>query len=134
MLSKHEMQAAEKHEVEQPAEQTRPGRVFRPSVDIFETEKSIVILADMPGVRPEDLKVDLRENVITLTGLVSAPETADETDVHREYDTGTFQRQFTLSELIDQRKIDARLESGVLHLLLPKVEEARPRRIQVQTK
>lgn len=133
MSSQHEMQAAEKHEVEQQAEQTRPGRVFLPAVDIFETEEAIVILADMPGVTSQDLKVDLRENVITLTGRVAVPEAKEETDVHREYETGTFHRQFTLSEVVDQRKIEARLENGVLRLVLPKVEEAQPRKISVKT-
>lgn len=131
MTEKQEMQAAGKQELDQQVESTRPGRFFVPSVDIFETEKAIVIHADMPGVEPEQLKVDLRENVITLVGPVSAPEGKDEQDVHREYETGTFYRQFTLSDVVDQRKIDARLENGVLRLTLPKVEAAQPRRITV---
>jgi HSP20 family molecular chaperone IbpA len=114
-------------------EQTRPGPVYSPSVDIFENDSSITVLADMPGVRGPDLRIDLRESVLTLTGPVTAPESAKESDVLREYRTGTFFRQFTLSETIDQARIDARLTDGVLRLDLPKVEKARPRQITVRT-
>jgi HSP20 family protein len=114
-------------------EQTRPGPVYSPSVDIFENDNSITVLADMPGVNVQDLKIDLRENVLTLSGHVAAPENAKETDVLREYHPGTFFRQFTLSETIDRAKIDAKLSEGVLRLELPKVEAARPRQITVRT-
>jgi len=114
-------------------EQTRPGPVYSPAVDIFENESAITVFADMPGVKAQDLKVDLRESVLTLTAQVTPPETAREADVLREYESGTFFRQFSLSETIDQTKIDAQLNSGVLRLELPKVERARPRQISVRT-
>src|SRR6185369_17625051 len=114
-------------------EQTRPGTVYSPAVDIFENDNSIIVLADMPGVRAADLEIDLRESVLTLTGRVTAPDGAKESDVLREYQSGTFFRQFTLSEAIDQSKIDAKLSDGVLRLELPKVEKARPRQITVKT-
>jgi HSP20 family protein len=84
-------------------------------------------------VKAQDLKIDLRESVLTLTGPVTSPEGSKELDVLREYKTGTFLRQFTLSETIDQAKIDAKLTDGVLRLELPKVEKARPRQISVRT-
>jgi HSP20 family protein len=114
-------------------DQTRPGIVYSPPVDIFESDNSITVLADMPGVKAEDLEIDLRESVLTLTGRVTAPDGAKEADVLREYRSGTFFRQFTLSEAIDQSKIDAKLSDGVLRLELPKVERARPRQITVKT-
>ena len=126
------LQAKEKAEVTTPAEQMGPGLVFTPAVDIFETDKEITVLADMPGVKAGDLNIDLRENVLTLNGEVQAPEGADEMDVIREYRTGKYYRQFTLSEMIDQAKIDANLKDGVLRLRLPKVEAAKPRRIAVK--
>jgi HSP20 family protein len=124
-----EMQKAERTE----PEQTRPGPVYSPSVDIFENDRAITVLADMPGVKAEDLKIDLRESVLTLTGRVTPPEGGKESDVLREYRAGTFFRQFTLAETIDQGKIDAQLTDGVLRLELPKVERARPRQITVRT-
>jgi len=126
------LQAKEKAEVTSPAEQTRPGMVFTPSVDIFETEKEITLLADMPGVKSGDLNIDLHENVLTLDGDVKSPEGADEVDVIKEYHTGKYYRQFTLSQVIDQSKIDAELKDGVLRLRLPKVEAATPRKITVK--
>lgn len=114
-------------------EQTRPGPVYSPAVDIFENEGSITVLADMPGVKAADLEVDLRESVLTLTGRVSAPEAPAETDVFREYATGMFSREFQLGEMIEQSKIQAKLTNGVLRLELPKVEKARARQIVVQT-
>ena len=125
--------AKEKAEVASPAEQTRPGLVFTPAVDIFETDKEITLLADMPGVQADDLNIDLRESVLTLEGDVQPPEGTDETDVIREYRTGKYYRQFTLSQVINQAKIDAELRDGVLRLRLPKVEAATPRKIAVKT-
>jgi HSP20 family protein len=114
-------------------EQTRPGAVYSPAVDIFENENSIIVLADMPGVKAQDLNIDLRESVLTLTGRVAGLENTSESDVLREYGSGVFFRQFTLSETIDQAKIDAKLSEGVLRLELPKVERAKPRQISVRS-
>jgi HSP20 family protein len=127
------LQAKEKAEVAVPAEQTRPGLVFTPAVDIFETEREITLLADMPGVKSKDLDIDLRDNMLTLDGDVKPPEGTAEVDVIREYQTGKYYRQFTLSQVIDQTKIDAELKDGVLRLRLPKVETATPRRIAVRS-
>jgi HSP20 family molecular chaperone IbpA len=127
-----EIQKSENSSVSAVPEQTRPGPMYSPSVDIFENENSLTLLADMPGVKADDLKIDLRDNVLTLTGHVSSREAAGEQDVLREYAAGTFFRQFTVSETIDQSKIDAKLADGVLRLELPKVEKAKPRQISVR--
>jgi HSP20 family molecular chaperone IbpA len=126
------LKVKEKQEISSPAEQTRPGPVFTPDVDIFETEKEITLLADMPGVKPENLDIDLRENILTLTGESTPEPGVDEESLLKEYETGKYYRQFTLSEAIDQGKIDAQLGDGVLRLNLPKVEKATPRRIEVK--
>ena len=126
------LQAKEKAELATPAEQTRPGLVFTPAVDIFETDKEITLLADMPGVKAGDLNIDLHENVLTLDGEARSPEGSEEGDVIREYRTGKYYRQFNLSQVIDQTKIDAELKDGVLRLILPKVEAATPRKITVK--
>lgn len=132
MVETKEIQAKEKQEMSVPAEQTTPGPVFTPAVDIFETEKEITLLADLPGVKSDDLNIDLRDNTLTLTGDVSPWEEAEENDLLIEYEIGRFYRQFTLSEVIDQDKIDAQLNDGVLRLALPKVEKATPRKISVK--
>ncbi len=128
-----ELQPRGKTEVTTRAEQTTPGPTFSPAVDIFETEHEITLLADMPGVKAKDLTIDLRDNVLTLNGEVEYPEAPNEVDVFREYQTGRYFREFSLSEVIDQSKIEADLKDGVLRLTLPKVEAATPRKITVKT-
>ena len=133
MAESKALQVKEKQEVTTPAEQTRPGLVFTPDVDIFETESEITLLADLPGVASDDVTIDLRDGVLSLSGDVKPWEGSDESDVLVEFEIGQYYRQFTLSEAIDQDKIDARLEDGVLHLTLPKAEKVLPRRVAVKT-
>jgi len=132
MTDTKDIQVKEKQEVRAPAEQTKPGPVFSPEVDIFENDRAIVLLADMPGVKSKDLNIDLHENTLTITGDVLPFEGKDEEDIVIEYEIGRFTRQFSLSEVIDQNKIEAKLEDGVLRLTLPKVEKAAPRKITVK--
>ena len=131
MTDSKEIKVKEKQEVTTPAEQTIPGLVFTPEVDIFETDKAITLLADIPGVKPEKLNIDLRDNILTITGDVDRLQTANEELLVMEYETGRYYRQFTLSEVIDQTKIDANLNLGVLRLSLPKVAKAAPRKIAI---
>jgi HSP20 family protein len=132
MSDSKEIKLKGKQEVTAQAEQTTPGAVFTPLVDIFETEKSITLLADLPGVKSDRLSIDLRDDVITITADISPEEGKDEEDILVEYETGRYYRQFTLSEVIDQNRIDAKLADGVLRLTLPKVEKATPRRITIK--
>ena len=127
-----ELKVREKQELAQPAEQTRPGLVFTPSVDIFETDDEITPLADMPGVVPDNLSIDLRDNTLTLEDDITPLEDPKEEMVYADYATGRYYRQFSLSEVIDQAKIDAKLQDGVLRLSLPKVAKATPRKIAVK--
>ena len=131
MAESKELQVKTKQEVTSPAEQTEPGVVFTPDVDIFESEDKLTLLADMPGVAPEDIQIDLNENVLTISGGVRPFENAAESDVLIEFEIGRYYRQFTLSEVIDQSRIEAKLEDGVLRLSLPKAEKAKPRQIAV---
>jgi len=128
-----ELKIRGKQEVASPAEQTTPGLIFTPAVDIFETEKEITLLADMPGVKADDLTIDIRENTLTLSADIAAVDNTDEKEILVEYEIGRFYRQFTLGELINQENIDAKLNDGVLRLSLPKVERATPKKITVKT-
>lgn len=132
MIDSKDIKVREKQELTTPAEQTTPGTVFTPQVDIFETEKEITLLADIPGVKSEKLNIDLRDSVLTISGDIQPTEGSGEEDLLIEYETGRFYRQFTLSEVIDQNRIDAKLGDGVLRLTLPKVEKATPRKIAVK--
>ena len=121
------------HKVEAPAEQerTKPGPVFIPAVDIFESEQALTLMADMPGVEPGSVDVDLKDGVLTLSSEASDPAGDKERPLSREFRYGRYYRQFTLSELIDQTRIEAKMKDGVLELILPKVEKAQPRKISV---
>jgi HSP20 family molecular chaperone IbpA len=127
-----EMQAREKQEVQSSSEQTTAGLVFSPTVDIFEDEQALILVADMPGVPKENLTIDLRDDVLTVTGVPSVSTPKDDTIILQEFEIGKYFRQFTLSEVIDQGKIEAKLTNGVLRLTLPKVGPAQPRKIQVK--
>ena len=109
-----ELKVREKQEVTSPAEQTTPGLVFTPAVDIFETEKEITLLADMPGVKADDLTIDLRDNTLTLSTDIAPVDDTNEEDLLKEYETGRYYRQFTLGELINQENINAKLNEEKL--------------------
>jgi len=104
-----------------------------PPVDIFEDAEAIRIIAEVPGVKPEDVKISLENNVLTIQGTKQqvAEEHADR--VHRyERTYGEFERSFTLPTTVDANSIKATYENGVLSVTLPKVEKAKPRQIAVQ--
>jgi HSP20 family protein len=102
-----------------------------PPVDVFEDEASITLLADLPGVARDQLavRVDGDNLVIEATAASAAPEGMQL--VYGEAQFAAYRRQFTLSRELDASRIEAQLRDGVLRLTLPKAEEARPRRIQV---
>ena len=118
----------------QPTESifSRPAAGVFPLINLTENKENYYIRAELPGVEAKNLNVDLRDNTLTLTGMIEPVEVPDEEDIPVEYEVGTYYRQFALSEVIDQSKIDAQLNDGVLRLHLPKVEKATPRQITVK--
>jgi len=131
-MAEQELTPKAKEEAPAKAERVRPGRVFIPAVDIFETPQALVLVADMPGVSGDKVTLDLKENLLTIHGEVTpAPE--KETRLAQEYAIGDYYREFQVGELIDKNKIEATVKNGVLTLTLPKAEKAKPRRIEVKT-
>jgi HSP20 family protein len=109
------------------------GASWVPAVDIFEQPDAIRITAELPGVKPEQLKISLETNVLTIHG--SKEQVAQERTerVHRyERTYGAFERSFTLPTSVDAGNIKASYEHGVLTVTLPKAEKAKPRQIEVQ--
>ncbi|MGB7912685.1 MAG: Hsp20/alpha crystallin family protein [Desulfobaccales bacterium] len=131
-MAEKELQAKAKAEAPAKGERVRPGRVFLPAVDIFETPEALVMVADMPGVAADKVTVDLRDNHLVISGEVAAPLGQGETMVDQEYFTGDFIREFHLGSLIDQAKIKAIMKDGVLRLTLAKAARAKPRKIAVK--
>ncbi len=111
----------------------RDVAVFPPTVDIFEKGDTTVILADMPGVSPEDIDVTLERQVLTLSGQIRAYAPEGYRRLSSEYHEGDYKRVFTLSDVVDQRKIKADFSNGVLRLELPRAAEAKPRKISVKS-
>lgn len=114
-------------------EPMRVGPVFRPPTDIYESDDKVVIVADLPGVAPQDLDVTLERRVLTIRGSVRAPAPGGYRQVYAEYGVGDFERTFALSDDIDRDQIEARQTHGVLTLELPKSATTRPRKIEVHT-
>lgn len=106
---------------------------WAPACDVFEDKDAIKIVAELPGVRPDDVKLSLEHNVLTIRGEKRqvAEETTDR--VHRyERTYGSFERTFALPATVDAERIDASYEHGVLTVMVPKAERARPREIAVK--
>ncbi len=131
-MTEKELKVKAKEEAPAKAERVRPGRVFLPAVDIFETPETLVLVADMPGVSGDKVTLDLKENHLSIVGEVGPPLGPGETMVQQEYFTGDFLREFQVGSLIDQSKIEATMKDGVLRLVMHKVEKAKPRKIEVK--
>ena len=131
-MTDQELKPQVKEEAPTKGERVRPGRVFLPAVDIFETPQTLVLVADMPGVKGDGVTLDLKENLLTIHGQVSPPP-EKETLLSQEYALGDYYREFQVGELIDQDRIEASVKNGVLTLTLPKAEKAKPRRIEVKS-
>ena len=107
--------------------------VWTPKIDVNETKEAYEVLADMPGLNKEDIKVSLNDNVVTLKGeRKQEVQKEDENTYHSERSYGNFCRSFELPVKVDNNKIVAEYKNGVLHLTLPKAEEAKPREIQIK--
>jgi HSP20 family protein len=112
------------------AEATRDRAMFSPVVDIWETDEGLHLVADLPGVAPEDLEVDLSGGSLTISGRITPPP-AGRKALLTEFEIGHFYRQFSLSEGLDQNGITAALKEGVLRLTLPRLAPAQPRKIEI---
>jgi HSP20 family protein len=108
---------------------------WSPSCDIYETESEIVVKAEIPGVKKEDVKLSLQDNVLTLSGERKfEEETKKENYVRVERGYGSFTRSFTLPTYVDAKKISAEFKDGLLEVKLPKSEAAKPKEVEIKVK
>lgn len=106
---------------------------WNPSVDIFENKDSIVLEAELPGMKPEDVNISIENNVLTLHGERRFEKENDENNFHRvERSYGSFTRSFTLPPTVSGENAAATFDNGILRLSLAKREEAKPRRIEIK--
>ena len=132
MASRQELQVQHKRELEKKEESTIPARVFLPNADIYETNDALNVVLEMPGVEKDSVEVRVEHGVLKIGGRLDFSKYQGLQPLYTEYNVGHYSRSFRLSSKIDQNKIGAELKDGVLSLVLPKIEEAKPRTIQVQ--
>jgi len=116
----------------QQAEGLNEG-TWSPKVDIYETDESYVLNAELPGLKKEDIQIDLNDNTLTLKGERKFEEKVEKDNyvrVERSY--GSFTRSFVLSDNVNPENIKATYKDGVLEVTLPKKEEAKPKEIKVE--
>jgi HSP20 family molecular chaperone IbpA len=130
-MSPQELQVQQKREVDKKPESTAPARTFVPATDIFETANALTIVMEMPGTSKDDLDVSVEDDVLNVEGRVNFGKYEGLQPLYTEYNIGHYRRSFALDSKIDQSKISAEMKDGVLTLVLPKAEEAKPRRIAV---
>ncbi len=131
MDTKQELQVQQKRELDKKEESTIPARVFVPTADIYETQDALNVILEMPGVEKGNVDVHVEDDVLKVEGRLDLTKYQGLQPLYTEYNIGHYSRSFRLSNKINQDKIGAELKEGVLSLTLPKVEEAKPRTIQV---
>lgn len=105
---------------------------WRPVVDIYNTEKAIIISAELPGVTKDNITLDVNENILTIKGERKSEEEVNQEDYYRmERCFGTFERAFTLPSTVDPGKISANFKDGILKIEIPKPEEKKPKQITI---
>ena len=127
-----EMAVREKKELVAKEEKTVPGRYYVPSADIYETDEALTVVMEMPGVEKKDLDVNVEKDVLRVDGRIDFSKYKDMEPVYAEYNVGHYARSFALGSAIDQEKISANIEDGVLTLTLQKAKHAQPRKIAIR--
>src|SRR3954469_6486759 len=112
-------------------ERTRSRLTFRPRVDIYETESGLMLLADVPGAKPEGLTITLDRRVLSVRAEVEEHAPQGYSPIYQEYQVGDFECEFTLSGDFDPDRIEAGLSDGVLRLTIPRAEQAAARTIKI---
>ncbi len=115
-----------------PPEHTRGGVYYRPNVDIYELPDQLVVSADMPGAKSDQIDIQFEDGSLSIHARVPERQETQGPYLRKEYGVGDYYRTFRVSEHIDASRISAEYSSGVLTLHLPKIEAVKPRKIQVQ--
>jgi HSP20 family protein len=103
-----------------------------PAVDIYETKESIVLNVELPGVTKEDIALEVKDSTLTIKGEKKLEKNVTEENFYRmERSYGSFTRAFTLPSTVQQDKVKAKFRDGILEIMLPKAEEAKPKQIKV---
>lgn len=117
-----------------PSARTYDEQSFGPSCEISEADDHYSLSMDIPGMRQEDIKIEVHNNTLVISGERKREKAADKNERVQRYERsyGSFKRSFTLPTTVQDDKIEARYENGVLDLYLPKVAESKPRQIEIK--
>lgn len=107
-------------------------RTLIPHTDIYERTDSLVVLVDLPGADEQSVEIHVERNLLSIGADVEAEAVPGHQPTYLEYESGRFERQFTLSDEVDCGRIEATVRDGVLRIVLPKAESAKPRKIEVR--
>jgi HSP20 family molecular chaperone IbpA len=118
--------------VSEPPGTRQEQYVFTPPVDIYDSPEGLVLVADLPGVSVETLELQVQDNKLTLFGRVQRVVPEGARPLHKEYAEGDFVRSFILSDDVDHERVVARLNHGVLEVILPRAAKSPPRKIEVR--
>ena len=131
MADRQQLQVQKKREQEKREETTIPARIFVPTADIYETEDALTVILEIPGVEKSNVSVRVEDDLLHIEAHLDLTKYQGLQPLYTEYNVGHYSRSFQLSSKIEQAKIAASLNDGVLTLTLPKVEEAKPRVIPI---
>ncbi len=131
-MTKHELAVQEKKELAERKETTHPIKIFSPKVDIYEDKKGLTLKADIPGIKSENVDINLENRVLTIDAKIDIDEYKGLRPLYSEYNVGHYSRQFTLGEEIDENGIEAKVEDGCLLLYLPKSQAAQAKKIEIK--
>jgi HSP20 family protein len=113
-------------------EHTRKGQYYRPNVDLIEKADELLVMADLPGAKREEIDIEFENGSLTIHAKVAQRRPENSTYALREFGVGDYYRTLRVSEQIDPARITAEYRDGVLFLHLPKAEAAKPRKIAVE--
>ena len=133
MAPAQELEVQQKRELEKKEEPTIPVRTFVPNTDIYETADALMVVMEMPGVNREHADITVEDDVLSVTGRIDFSKYERLQPIYTEYNIGHYRRSFNLSpSSIDEHKISAEMEDGVLTVTLPKAERIKPRKISLR--
>ncbi|MBF0312817.1 MAG: Hsp20/alpha crystallin family protein [Oligoflexia bacterium] len=131
-MTAKELELKDKKELETKGEKTYSCKVYVPDTDIYEDDKAIFLDIDIPGVSKKDVTVKLDNNILSIDAKIRPEEYDGLQPLYGEYNVGHYFREFKIGERVEQDKIDANVNNGVLHLTLHKLEKAQPRQIPIK--
>ena len=131
-MSSQALEVQEKKELVAKGEKTVPARYYVPHTDIYETDDALMVVMEVPGVDRDNIDVKVENDELRVEARIDFSKYEGLEPLYTEYNVGHFARTFSLSHMIDQQTIGATLTDGVLTLTLKKVQQAQPRRIEIQ--